>query len=131
MEISSIEAMSIITDGTGIVTNGSYTFFKDHYLAYGTIPACIRRGDINTLFREGWSRITIRELVLDVGFYPSETYLDTLLELQASSNDHSVDLHDMKQFVDNNPDHRLDLFDMSNKARELWTQYFKAWDSGQ
>ena len=126
MTTLTIEEANIILDEGGIISCGGYTYIgRQHYLAAGTFPGCMRGGEIKLRLDDGrqWKQLNLRQLIEKVGFYPCPWTMLRAMILQCK--DKSVNFEHMVEFCVNAPISAIQLKDPQISSI-IWRGYFKA-----
>lgn len=141
--LSPEEAWEVISSGNGFVSAADYTYFKDGYLAYGTLPGCIRttghskehflqRCDRQSLTQ--WKLMSPEDLICQRGYFPG---VYSLLFWYEKIGGGSIELiqevykleSEMIQHCINSP-HDADVFAHPEQSPGVWRTWFKqrSWD---
>lgn len=141
--LSPEEAWEVISSGSGFVSAAGYTYFKDGYLSYGTLPGCIREGShprerfLQQCSRQSllqWELMSPEDLVCRCGYYPQIYSLFYRYEkLGGCTNEQLQEVYkleaEMIQYCISSP-HDASVLAHPEHSQKVWRTWFKrrSWD---
>ena len=127
------QIISKFLKGKCAITNGGYTYLPNNeacllYCAYGTLPGCLRTGELSTLeslltHRSEWKEVNLRGLIEDHGFYPDAFCMSYLTAFQFNTKDYEVNLQELIDHCIKSGD--FDTLKNPFKNKKVWVDYFK------
>jgi hypothetical protein len=141
--LSPEEAWEVISSGSGFVSAAGYTYFKDGYLSYGTLPACMsgtghtKEGFLQQCERQSlfhWRPMTPEDLICRHGYYPSVyTLVHHYNAIGGFTTEQIQEVYALEtEMIEYciNSQHDAAVFRDGARSPEVWRTWFKqrSWD---